>query len=88
MRLIDADAVMCKANDSFKSAGLHEEDFRKFKRWINKSPTIDAESVVRCRECKHYKSYESIFGKEWFCWRDDVKRNDDDFCSYGEREGE
>ena len=44
--LIELYALMCKVNDSFKSAGLHEEDFRKFKRWVNKAPTIDAVSVV------------------------------------------
>ena len=49
---------------------------------IDDAPSID---IVRCKECKHYNSYESTFGKGWFCWRDNVKRNADDFCSYGER---
>ena len=82
MRLIDADEVMRKANDSFKSAGLHGEDFRKFKRWVNKSPTVDAVEIVRCgncdwwnRETKGCKRNPSV-GPWW----------EDDFCSYGERE--
>ena len=40
-------------------------------------PSID---IVRCKECKYYKD-------EWCYWRD-VEIRADDFCSYGEREGE
>ena len=44
-------------------------------------PSID---IVRCKECK----YSDIYKGEMFCQirTDDVKP--DDFCSYGEREGE
>ena len=77
MRPIDADALMCKVNDSFKSAGLHGEDFRKFKRWVNNAPTIDAVEVVRCKECtERDDDWCMYFGK---------MINPDDFCSYGER---
>lgn len=47
---------------------------------IDNAPTIDAVSVVRCRECKWYNCGA--------CFRDDGannSRNADDFCSYGER---
>ena len=36
--------------------------------------------VVRCGECKYYEA-------DWCYWRDEAITADD-FCSYGEREGE
>ena len=45
-------------------------------------PTIDAVSVVRCKECKHRK-------KNGFCLEHNrYEKNDNGYCSYGEREGE
>ena len=52
-------------------------------------------SVVRCEDCKYWLSDKPIKNK-WFqngetdqCkWRTDESPNHDDFCSYGEREGE
>ena len=45
-------------------------------------PTID---LVRCNECKHWRSDG---GAIMFCEHTDFPTNADDFCSYGEREGE
>ena len=39
-------------------------------------------SVVRCKECKHYK------GEQYNCWLMRAKMKPDDFCSYGERSNE
>ena len=45
-----------------------------------KSP-LDVESVVHCRECKHYDG-------KWMCKISGVpSRKPNDFCSYGERKG-
>lgn len=41
MRLIDADALTERVEDSNKSAGLHLEDLRKIRRWIKTAPTIE-----------------------------------------------
>ena len=59
---------------------------------ISESEVID---IVRCKECKYWLSDKPIKNK-WFqngevdqCkWRTDESPNPDDFCSYGEREGE
>ena len=57
---------------------------------LDSAPSID---IVRCRECKHFHK-EGITDKSYYCkqfhdrngyWRE---VNPDDFCSYGEREGE
>nr|DAL39862.1 MAG TPA_asm: UPF0587 protein [Caudoviricetes sp.] len=50
-------------------------------------PTVDAEVVVRCKDCKHYdmgvclKIYSdgNVHSVAW------QKRKPEDFCSYGER---
>ena len=49
------------------------------------APSID---IVRCKECKH--RYRSGYrGDEyWVCDFMDAKIKDDDFCSYGAKEGE
>lgn len=42
-----------------------------------------AESVVRCKDCKHYEiTCCGYMCKRWDEWLPTV---DDDFCSYGER---
>lgn len=54
---------------------------------IRRAPTVDAEVVVRCKDCKHYalgvclKIYSD--GNEHpEAWQ---SRKPEDFCSYGER---
>ena len=50
---------------------------------INFAPSID---IVRCGECKYWKSTVQMpNGTEVKCL---YGRKADDFCSYGEREGE
>lgn len=79
MRLIDADALMGMVfNDvvlidgDVKGAGLILADA------VEEAPTVDAEVVVRCKDCKH-----EFGGSCIICGFQ--KRKPDDFCSYGER---
>ena len=46
MRLIDADVLMEKANSDGAYGYVDAKQ-------ISEAPTVDAVSVVRCRECKH-----------------------------------
>ena len=54
---------------------------------IANAKTVDAVEVVRCKDCKHYdfgvclKIY-SDGAVSQYAWQ---ARNEDDFCSYGER---
>lgn len=60
-------------------------------------PTVDAEVVVRCKECTHFKHYgkTSLFIdgehiKAGWCYRrvrynEEYRMPPDGFCSYGER---
>ena len=43
------------------------------------TPSID---IVRCKECKYKDEIVN------YCYENDRDVNADDFCSYGEREGE
>lgn len=66
--------------------GLAETIIRRFK----KLSTVDAVQVVRCKDCKHWKTAEgvSLSKKVKFCTyhiRHKYARHDEDFCSRGER---
>ena len=81
-RLIDADATKRRVADTFFDTLIPCVN-----RALDDSPTIDAVPVVRCRECKHYKTgvclkiyYDGLASR--YAWQE---RKPDDFCSYGER---
>lgn len=69
MRLIDADVASrwMEQNEAYMDAEI-----------LRAIPTVDAEVVVRCKDCKH-----EFGGSCTICWLQ--KRKPDDFCSYGER---
>ena len=79
MRLIDADALESQF-------GVSDADLLALDE-IRRAPTVDAEVVVRCKDCKHYdmgvclKIYSdgNVHSVAW------QKRKPEDFCSYGER---
>lgn len=51
---------------------------------ITEAPSID---IVRCGECKRWRTRYFKDGHGWCEWHIN-ETNADDFCSYGEREGE
>ncbi len=104
MRLIDADNVRDLFDAEFKEtrklilAGETHldnlaEGFTEADRVIREIPTVDAEVVVRCKDCKHYRNHPN-----GLCYlHTEPKENasglsgnavcvePEDFCSYGER---
>ena len=82
MRLIDADALMEKANSDGTYGYVDAKQ-------ISEAPTIGAVEVVRCKDCKHYKPQKK--SAHWenranYCNRVvTIKVQPDDFCSYGEQ---
>jgi len=85
MRLIDAEYVLWKVDEA---ACPQSMDFGQGRESvldeIRRASTVDAEPVVRCKDCKFYKTQ--------YCKIDihtDImtinRVHDDDFCSYGER---
>lgn len=98
MRLIDADALKENLSESYDSLrkiydGLRYNSekaicsgqlatFLEAIMRIREAPTIDAEPVVRCKDCKQNLGIQGDF-IECGYWLDIVKPNG--FCSYGER---
>ena len=85
MRLIDADALKYYGNHIGDEYEDRFHDFQYVDRdQIDKAPTID---IVRCRECKWGKPYSD---KQLKCDALGLGglKFPDDYCSYGEREGE
>ena len=82
-RYIDADALMNQWCDEMcKPKPSCEEDCAVYD-YVRLAPSID---IVRCKECKWSKAN----GTYQWCGRLDstAQITADDFCSYGEREGE
>ena len=79
MSLINREALLSYA-DLWASCGEHytAEDVIMM---IKTAPTVDAVPVVRCRECKYHNKPPCPMRLS-FNWTED-----EDFCSYGEKEG-
>lgn len=81
--LIDANALK-DLRDKYIRGEIHFDDEYDL---VDRCPTVDAEVVVRCKDCKHYdmgvclKIYSdgNVHSVAW------QKRKPEDFCSYGER---
>lgn len=82
-RLVNANELK-KLRDKYIRGEIHFDD--EFDM-VDRCPTVDAEVVVRCRDCKHYdlgvclKIYSdgNAHPEAW------QPRRPEDFCSYGER---
>lgn len=82
MRLIDADAmkrvyqeVLCSHVACIDCSFFMDDKYCRFETMLREAPTINAIPVVRCRECRKFKTYDCRM----------VASGYDDFCSYGER---
>ena len=71
---IDADALIAY----LKEYNPQTSKIKMMQIVTNNRPSID---IVRCKECVEYD------GDDWCMYWENVI-NPDDFCSYGEREGE
>lgn len=98
MRLIDADNVRGLFDAEFKAtrklilAGETHldnlaEGFVEADRVIRAMPTVDAEVVVYCKDCKYYDRCECYHPRHERHLQS-ICQKDDDFCSYGERKEE
>lgn len=87
MRLIDADALKTKAEtiQTIDCWHMRTEEQAVLVEHIDNAPTIDAEPVVRCKDCKCWTEWAngtgscSRFALDW------IGTDADDFCSMGER---
>ena len=79
MRLIDA----YSAKEALEYA-LVGDTASMAERVIDSQPTVDAVPVVRCRDCKHCDP-ENYHCDHPMGTAAPLRREPDDFCSYGER---
>ena len=87
MRLIDADALSYEILSEYGADG-GAEDVNTIYGMIINAPTIDAEPVVRCKDCKYlernycdeYGDLEPLFCKNWVAGVDE-----DGYCYEAER---
>ena len=88
MRLIDADALYRKVKMETNPYGKPTIDYDsgvKVLEWIDKTPTIDAVPVVRCKDCK-YRFKNNGHSRDGCPIIDaNIWMDGDDFCSHGER---
>ena len=82
MRLIDVDRA-----ELYDAIGRNAfRDRQDIIDLINNQPTVDAEVVVRCKNCT--SGIMSDDNKYIICCRLGVGMEFNDFCSYGERKNE
>ena len=77
MRLIDADALLEKCNKDQTSL-----KFAALTLILHYAPTIDAEPVVRCKDCKWYSNQHLCMQLSRF---GSVEPLADFYCAFGER---
>ena len=97
MRLIDADQMAVDESEAYMSAQVQITDdlkwlvnfaaHSKIQKLIADTPTVDAVSVVRCKDCVKGTVFVNKQGAEYVdCVLDDYSvRKPTDYCSYGER---
>lgn len=91
-RYIDADKIEWRLIIPTNATTAEENMIYHARKLVESQPTADVVDVVRCKDCKWYKSiYSSIYswnGNEHkICAREpsDSPREPDDYCIYGER---
>lgn len=87
MRLIDSDALVQQIRQQIDPHNLSAVMAAgAFFGEVNKSPTVDAVPVVRCRDCVHYNTAMCAEGFGW-CERngDGHPSQDEFYCADGER---
>lgn len=83
MRLIDADEAIINFEFEWDDISPTRDEFVEF---IKKQPTIEAEPVVRCKDCKYSEKESDNCTFNYFCHYDGCAwNNGDHFCGYGER---
>lgn len=78
MRALDADAL--------KKYLLEHGFYPAFiKSAIERLAIADAESVIRCKDCRYWQDNNGGYPNKECRWREDETPFADDFCSCGER---
>jgi len=75
--LIDRQALLSDIEEYHLSDGM-------FQHWVEVQQSVEAEPVVRCKDCKNSEHWYKD-RRRCFLWNEDgVSVFDDGFCNYGE----
>lgn len=85
MRPIDADKLLAELKSELPIMSNWGETF--VPDLIQRQPTVHVEPVVRCCECVWRGREECAMFYRCECGEQHTWESDDDFCSYGERNG-
>ena len=92
MRLIDGDELIVKLyhDQPMDWTGSDAEvqelnDWELFRNMVDNAPTVDAEIVVRCKDCKHFDRAEFNCKGFKICPASGMDVTPDDYCSYADR---
>ena len=83
MRLIDLDS-------DYIQETLYRRGFKTrqdIEEWLNFAPTIDAVTVVRCKDCKQGEIDDPDFPDQYYCRAGCGWNNGGFYCAYGKRKG-
>lgn len=91
MRLIDADAFEVEMQHEWENNNISNGEWMDIREWLRDAPTIEAEPVVKCKECKYWV-VSKIKGGLGYHLCNNVRLGDrgiiafaDDYCSRGKK---
>ena len=96
MRLIDADVLRARLEGMMKAPWNAQSApycwahaYEAMQEELDKAPTVEAEPVVLCRDCRHYNTHGCHKGFGW-CGRNGAgsAKADEWFCEAWEKKGE
>ena len=92
--LIDREALMADIEEAVVFSGRNSRNAEisganKIIDRIKDAPAVDAEPVVRCKDCKNWDRHIGIFDSpNGYCYIHEETVNGYDYCSYGERKND
>jgi hypothetical protein len=86
-RLIDSEKLGLTDFEIVMCDGDYKEALKMVLGKIEDAPTVDAVPVVRCKDCKWWKTKYMRNGKRKVCVIEAYEpvRNEDEYCSWAER---
>ena len=81
--------LMSLNNENLSKRVINDNDVQWCLSELYDMLAVDVVEVVRCKECKYYKKGSCDCHSVWpdqYSTGYDCRPDDDDFCSYGERE--
>ena len=80
-KYINADALLDKIERMWNAHQLTNTKYKTFVDLLKAEPAADVVEVVRCKDCRYMLQTEGCALD-----RDRFMREEEDYCSYGERE--